>query len=74
MEKEYHDYAMELSREHPELARQIAGWSGMESVLEWMTARGFPPGSIDLIAQDEFESDFLIELEPRGHWLAFGVT
>jgi hypothetical protein len=74
MEKEYRDYVVELSREHPDLARQIAGWHGMESVLEWMKEKGFPPGSIDLVAQDEFQSDFLIELEPRGRWLAFGIT
>jgi hypothetical protein len=60
MKKEYQDYVAELSREHPELAGQIASWHGMESVLEWMKAKSLRPGSIDLVAQDEFESDFLV--------------
>ena len=52
----------------------MAGWHSLESVLEWMKAKSLPPGSVDLIGQDEFEYDFLVELEPAGRWLAFGVT
>ena len=29
---------------------------------------------VDIIAQDEFHYDFLIELAPAGRWVAFGVT
>jgi hypothetical protein len=29
---------------------------------------------VDIVAQDEFHYDFLIELEPGGRWAAFGVT
>ena len=40
----------------------------------WMQRRGFPPGSVDLVAQDEFRYDFLIRLEPEDRWLIFGVN
>lgn len=70
---EYADHIADLSRTDLALATQLAGWHGLESVLNWMQARNLPPGSVDLIGQDEFEYDFLVELE-RGRWLAFGVT
>jgi hypothetical protein len=63
-----------LALSDPDLARQIADWHSLESVLDWMKGKGFPQGAIDLIGQDEFEYDFLIELETSGRWLAFGVT
>jgi hypothetical protein len=74
MAKDYQDHVKELARSNPDLAALVAGWSSLESVLEWMKEKDFPPGSIDLIGQDEFEYDFLLELEPKGQWLAFGVT
>jgi hypothetical protein len=74
MEKEYQDHVAMLAKNHPDLANQITGWQGLASVLEWMNVKGCPPGAIDLIGQDEFAYDFLVELEAGGRWLAFGVT
>lgn len=73
-EKDYSNYVRELSQSYPNLAGKIAGWHSVESVLDWIQARKFPPGSVDLVGQDEFESDFLVEIEPGNRWLAFGIT
>lgn len=72
--KEYRDYVEAVRLQQPELAAEVAGLQGLEGVLAWMEKRGLPPGSIDLFGQDEFEYDFLIQLEPQGRWLVFGVT
>ena len=74
MERQYQDEVKDLARSNPDLAQLVANWHSLESVLEWMKEKGFPPGSIDLIGQDEFEYDFLLEMEPKGRWLVFGVT
>ncbi|MCI0639167.1 MAG: hypothetical protein L0Y72_14310 [Gemmataceae bacterium] len=72
--KELSEYMEELKRDWPALAAEIGSFLGLDAVLAWMQARGFPPGSVDIVAQDEFEHDFLVELEPGGRWLVFGVT
>lgn len=72
--KEYSDYVADLRQEAPDLADAIADWHSIESVLAWMQTRSLPPGSVDLIAQDEFEYDFLVPLDAGGRWLWFGVT
>ena len=72
--REYSDDVEALRVELPELAAEIASFQGVEAVLAWMEKRSLHRGAIDLVAQDEFESDFLIELEPGGRWLVFGVT
>ncbi len=72
--KELNEYLGDLKKEWPGLAAEIGGFLGLEAVLAWMQARGSSPGSVDIVAQDEFEHDFLVELEPGGGWLAFGVT
>jgi hypothetical protein len=74
MEKEYSDFVAELAERDAHLAGTVAGWHGLESVLTWMKAKDLPPGSVDLIGQDEFEYDFVVELERRVRWLVFGVT
>jgi hypothetical protein len=63
-----------LRQEDAELARQVAGFQGMSEVLDWMKERSLVPGTVDIVGQDEFEYDFLIQLEPAGRWLVFGVT
>jgi hypothetical protein len=71
---EYSDYVDRLRADWPELADAFAGRDSIEHVLAWMDRRGFPPGSVDIVAQDEFSYDFLIRLEPEARWLVFGVN
>jgi hypothetical protein len=71
---EYPHYADRLQAEAPDLAREIAAFTGIEQVLAWMQQRGLGQAAIDIVGQDEFSYDFLVELEKDGRWLAFGVT
>jgi hypothetical protein len=71
---EYADYVACLAADWPALADAFSGRDSIEHVLAWMDRRGFPPGSVDIVAQDEFSYDFLIRLEPEGRWLVFGVN
>ena len=71
---EYADYVDQLRAEHPDLAPEFAGRDSIEHVVAWMKRRGFPPGFVDIVGQDEFSYDFLIQLEPGGRWLVFGVN
>jgi len=71
--REYADYLEDLRASHPHLAADFAPDS-LENVLQWMARRGLPSGSVDLVGQDEFSYDFLIELEPAGRFLVFGVN
>lgn len=71
---EYADHVEQLRADWPDLAADIAGFTGIEHVLTWMQQRGRARAAIDIVGQDEFSYDFLIELEPGGRWLAFGVT
>ncbi|MBM4072461.1 MAG: hypothetical protein FJ271_26565 [Planctomycetes bacterium] len=73
-EREYPDHVESLRTNIPEIAAEIAGFRGMGEVLDWLKERGLIPGAVDIVAQDEFESDFLVQLEPGGRWLVFGIT
>ena len=74
MELEYADYVTSLRRDSPELAAEVASFRSVEQVLQWMQQRRLTQSAVDLIGMDEFSYDFLIQLEPAGHWIAFGVT
>lgn len=74
MEREYIDHVEALRADLPDLAAEIASFRGMESVIQWMQRRGLANTAVDLIGMDEFSYDFLIQLEPDGRWIAFGVT
>jgi hypothetical protein len=71
---DYPDYVEALHADFPELAQEIAGFQGITGVLDWMKRRGLTQAAVDIVGQDEFHYDFLIELEPGGRWVAFGVT
>lgn len=71
---EFSDYVGLLRAQFPDLAKEFAGYHGIEAVLQWMQTSGRVNAAIDMVAQDEFNYDFLIELEPGGRWLAWGVT
>ncbi len=74
MPREYAEYVTALGNEVPDLAAEVASFFGMEQVLQWMKRRGLTQAAVDLIGMDEFSYDFLIQLEPDGCWIAFGVT
>ena len=71
---EYSDHVAALAIDYPELAVQFARSDSLENVLDWMETRDLPPGTVDIIGQDEFSYDFLIQLEPPDRWLVFGVN
>jgi hypothetical protein len=73
----YADDVARLYLSHPALhhiAAEIADFKGIAQVVDWMSLRSSGKPAIDLIGMDEFEFDFLLEVEPEGLWLAFGVT
>jgi hypothetical protein len=74
MELEYADYVTALRKDSPDLAEEVASFRSLEKVLQWMKQRGLTQASVDMIGMDEFSNDFLIQLEPAGRWIAFGVT
>jgi hypothetical protein len=74
VELEYADYVMALRDRSPELAAEVASFRSLERVLRWMGPRGLTQAAVDMIGMDEFSYDFLIQLEPAGRWIAFGVT
>lgn len=72
--KEYQAYVGNLQEAKPELARDFAGFTGINHVLDWMKTHKEGRWNLDMVGQDEFHYDFLIELAPDGEWLSFGVT
>jgi hypothetical protein len=71
---EYADYVAQVRTAAPDLADEVADFSGIGQVLAWMVERARNRVPVDTVGQDEFEYDFLMELEPDGRWLVFGVT
>jgi hypothetical protein len=71
---DYPDYVAALRTDAPELAEELAAFQGITGVLDWMKRRGLCQAAVDIVGQDEFHYDFLIQFEPGGRWLAFGVT
>jgi hypothetical protein len=74
MEREYADHIEALRNESPDLAAETASFRSVEAVLQWMKQRGLTRAAVDLVGMDEFSYDFLIQLEPNGRWIAFGIT
>ena len=70
----YHDHVEALRAHRPDLAAELACFTGVSSVLAWMQARGLARTSVDIVGQDEFEYDFTIRLAPGAEWLSFGQT
>jgi hypothetical protein len=71
---DYADHVQALHADDGQLAEEVANFQGIASVLAWMEQRGLTQAVVDMTGQDEFHYDFLIQLEPGGRWLAFGVT
>jgi hypothetical protein len=73
VELDYADYVERLRAREPALAEEFARFTGISSVLDWMKRRDLTGTAVDIVGQDEFHYDFLIQLEPGG-WVSFGVT
>ena len=74
IERDYPDHVDLLRPTDSGLADEVAGFTGITSVMAWMQRHGRTRAAIDILGQDEFHYDFMIELEPAGRWLVFGVT
>ncbi len=74
VELEYTDHVARLRQTDATLATDVASFTGISSVLGWMQGRGLAQARVDIIGQDEFHYDFLIEMEAGGRWVSFGVT
>jgi hypothetical protein len=67
------DFVERIRPRHPDLAADLERFTSITSVLTWMQQRGLTRSAVDIIGQDEFHYDFLVEAGPVG-WLSFGVT
>jgi hypothetical protein len=70
----YDDHVEAMRVHRPDLADELAHFSGVSSVLAWMQARGLARTTVDIVGQDEFEYDFVIWLGSDREWLSFGLT
>ena len=50
----------------------LAELTSLEKILAWMQANQLPMDQLDLIAQDEFCHEFLVQW--KGQWVVFGLT
>jgi hypothetical protein len=71
---EYSDAVETLKATEPELAAEIAGFRGLGTVMNWMTARGILLKDVEIVQQDECNLDFVVPLNPDGRCLVFGTT
>lgn len=69
---EYSDYIADLQRSRPKIAKQIARFTNLEHILNWLTAQNYPLAALDMVTQDEFCHDLLVPLD--GDWLVFGMS
>jgi len=70
---QYRDYCTTLQATHPQLAEEFVRFGGISDVLAWMQRSDLCRTIVDMIGQDEFHYDFLIQLPANG-WVVFGVT
>ncbi len=69
----YADQLLEMSKQVPDLATQIATLRNLEAILKWAPRAGVPFSQIDLLQQDEYSYDLYLQL-PDSRWITFGVT
>jgi hypothetical protein len=72
-EMSYTDHIEKLRAADPTLAEQVAEFTSIKHVIDWMEQTGLPLASFDLVAQDEFCHDGLVPLAD-GRWLSFAMT
>jgi hypothetical protein len=73
-QRDYRDSLPTLRAADPVLAAEVERFNGIRDVLLWMQQRNLSGAAVDIVGQDEFHYDFLIQFEPQGRWIAFGVT
>ena len=66
--------AIALRERRPVLAEELERLGGVSDVLDWMQRARLSRTAVDMIALDEFEYDFLIQLQPGAEWVVFGIT
>jgi hypothetical protein len=71
---EYSEYVERLKSADKDIAEQVAGFSGIDHVLQWMQQHELVQTDADIVGQDEFSYDFLLRLVPTSRWLSFAVT
>jgi hypothetical protein len=71
---EYTDHWRRLAEADPALAAPLRDLRGLGGVMAWMAGRGLPLNSADIVQQDEFSLDFVVDLRQGGRHLAFGIT
>ena len=71
---DYAEYVNRLAQQESALAEQVADFHGIEHVLQWMQTNGLCHTKVDIVGQDEFHYDFLVEMPAAGQWIVFGVT
>jgi hypothetical protein len=74
VELDYPESVERLRAGAPDLAEEFGRFAGITGVLDWMKRRNLSTTAVDIVGQDEFHYDFLIQLEPGGRWVSFGVT
>ena len=71
---QFADYCEAMRAAHPQFADEFARFGGISDVLAWMQRHDLCRTAVDMVGQDEFHYDFLIQLPPDGSWIVFGVT
>ncbi len=71
---EYQNQIARLRMNDPELADQLASFTNLRHVLDWMKRSGISLDDVDVIAQDEFSHDFLFRFNGAGNYLVFGMS
>lgn len=72
--REYAEYVEDLRADRPDLAAVFGRSDSLENVLDWLKERNLSRGAVDIIGQDEFSYDFLVQLDEADCWAAFGVN
>jgi hypothetical protein len=70
----YREHVEVLRARRADLAAEVAGFTVVTSVMQWMQARGLTQTTVDIIGQDEFEYDFVVRVGSDEEWLVFGLT
>ena len=70
----YKDDIWQLKQTYPEVAAAFGDMRTLEDVFKWIREVGSRAGAVDVIAQDEFSHDFVVELVDIRKFAAFGVT
>lgn len=71
---DYREHVGRLAATRPELADQLASFTNLRHVLDWMKRTWFDLTDVDVIAQDEFNHDFVFRCNGDDEFLVFGMS